>query len=330
MTASLLSLAVGAGMLAAVNPCGFAMLPTFLALFVTGGASIDPELRPPGPAAALGRALTATCAMTLGFTAVFGTFGMLIAPVALTVQQYLPWATPVIGLGLVALGIHLLRGKQVYLRLPALRGRARSQDSTATMVLYGISYAVASLSCTIGPFLALTATAMRAGSLPAAIGVFSAYAAGMGLVVAILTVATAFAQTAATRWIRRIRPFVGRAGGALLIPGGAYLAYYGWFEIRASHGDAAPDPLIDPIDRWQGNLTRVVAGLDPLWIAACLAALVLAAGAATAVRHRTHRLPESWKGYEAHRVSLVDSEPEQGADNDGAGDLERAGADRER
>ena len=78
-------------MVAAINPCGFALLPAYLSLLVLGDDSRE-------PAAAVGRALALTGAMTLGFVAVFGIFGLVIAPVAAGVQRYLPWVTVVLGL----------------------------------------------------------------------------------------------------------------------------------------------------------------------------------------------------------------------------------------
>ncbi|MEW2635300.1 cytochrome c biogenesis protein CcdA [Streptomyces sp. NPDC048389] len=81
-----LALALAAGMLAAVNPCGFALLPAYLSLLVLGDDT-------PTRAAAVTRALSATAAMTAGFAAVFALFGLAIAPVAGQVQQHLPWFT---------------------------------------------------------------------------------------------------------------------------------------------------------------------------------------------------------------------------------------------
>ena len=72
-----LSLALGAGLVAALNPCGFALLPAYLSLFVLGDA-------PRSSAAAVVRALRATAALTLGFAGVFVAFGLAIAPVAAT------------------------------------------------------------------------------------------------------------------------------------------------------------------------------------------------------------------------------------------------------
>lgn len=91
------ALALAAGMLAAVNPCGFALLPAYLSLLVVGDDS-------PSRKVAVGRAIAATVAMTAGFAAVFGLFGLAIAPAAGQVQQHLPWFTIVLGLTLLAAG----------------------------------------------------------------------------------------------------------------------------------------------------------------------------------------------------------------------------------
>jgi cytochrome c biogenesis protein CcdA len=44
------------------------------------------------------------------------------------------------------------------------------------------SHAITSLSCTIGPFLAVTSATFRGGSIVAGVTAYLAYGAGMGLV----------------------------------------------------------------------------------------------------------------------------------------------------
>ena len=105
MQQDLVGLAFAAGMVAALNPCGFAMLPAYLALVVRGNGTGIPS--------AVGRALAATAAMALGFLAVFGTFGLLTVSLASTVQRYLPFVTVLIGIALVALGVWLLAGREL-------------------------------------------------------------------------------------------------------------------------------------------------------------------------------------------------------------------------
>jgi len=109
----LISLAFAAGLVAALNPCGFAMLPAYLVLVVRGEGAGDPETGTSTSTgfAAVGRALAATGGMGLGFLTVFGLFGALTISAGNTVQRYLPYLTAAIGIVLVALGIWLLLGR---------------------------------------------------------------------------------------------------------------------------------------------------------------------------------------------------------------------------
>lgn len=104
--------ALAAGLVAAVNPCGFAMLPAYLTLVVVG------EDGQRSKATAMARALGATAMMALGFLLVFGTFGLVIAPLATSVVEYLPAVTVVIGVALVGLGAWMLSGRELTLLVP--------------------------------------------------------------------------------------------------------------------------------------------------------------------------------------------------------------------
>lgn len=301
------AIAVAAGMLAAVNPCGFVLLPAYLTLLVAGET---PHRRGDhrGRLSAIGRALTATAAMTTGFVAVFAAFGLVVAPLALSVEHYLPWATVVIGIALAGLGGWLLAGRDIPLMLPKPRpGRPARSLRWATS--YGVAYAVASLSCTVAPFLALTTTALRSGSIASGVAIFAAYAAGMGLVVGVLSLSTALARDGLAARLRRALPYVNRAGGALLILAGTYVAYYGWYEIRLLSGagtdDAAGDPIVGTATRIQGTVTRWLSdvGAGPLAVALALlttAALVLAL-------RRTRRPRQAEESGETARASTDDA-----------------------
>ncbi|WP_160050420.1 MULTISPECIES: cytochrome c biogenesis CcdA family protein [unclassified Nocardiopsis] len=275
------AIALVAGMLAVLNPCGFALLPGYLALLVA-----SEEDRPGdgghGRWRSLGRALGTTAAMTAGFVAVFAGFGLLVTPLALSVERYLPWVTVVLGVALVALGAWLLSGREIVLLLPKPTP-GRPVRSLRWAAVYGTTYAVASLSCTIGPFLALTTSALRSTSVLGVLGMFGAYAAGMGLVVGVVTVATALARDSVAARLRRALPYVTRAGGALLVLAGGYVAYYGWYELRVFSGGATADPVIDAATRLQAELLRLLEEVGPGWVALALAVLVTG-GAAAALR----------------------------------------------
>ena len=210
-----MGLAFGAGLVAALNPCGFAMLPAYLALVVRG--------EDVGRRTAVGRALAATTAMAAGFLVVFAGFGLLTVSAATAVQRYLPYVTVLIGIVLVALGIWLLVGREITVLRGLPRARWAPTARLGSMFAYGISYAIASLSCTVGPFLAVTAAGLRDDSVVGGVAVYVAYAAGFALVVGV------------SRWARRWpvrRPSTGCAELCRMSTGSA--VYFLWLSASMS------------------------------------------------------------------------------------------------
>ncbi len=284
MDPAILTLAFVAGAVAAFNPCGFALLPAYLTMLV---ASPDGE---PGRGAAAARALRFTAGMTVGFVAVFGAFALVIAPLAISIERWLPVLTVVLGVVLLGLGAWLLSGREM--KLPALRrGGTAPGASWWSKVGYGVTFALASLSCTIAPFLAVTTTALRTGSLAGVVVAFVLYALGMGAVVGLLAIAAATASSSITARLRRASPVISRLSGALLLLAGAYVAWYGWFELRVLGGEQVSDPVVNAAIGVQSWLTRLVAGLGTGGVA-IVAAVVLAVAAAVLVRGVRRRRAE--------------------------------------
>lgn len=234
---SALGFALAAGLVAALNPCGFAFLPAYLGL-VTADAS-----REGSTVRAVGRALAATAAMSGGFLTVFGLFGLVISPILATAQRYLPFATVVIGILLVGLGGWLLAGKDLLVVMPRLRGGAPTSQLRSSYG-YGISYALASLSCTVAPFLAVIGATFKQGSVLSGVLAFLAYAAGMTITVGAAALAVALAGSMAADVLRRVLPYVSRVAGALVLMTGLYVAYYGYYEIRLFFFDSSPDDAV--------------------------------------------------------------------------------------
>ena len=281
------ALALAAGMAATVNPCGFAMLPAYLAMFL--GEEDEPG------SAGVGRAFAVSATLTAGFVAVFGLFGVVIAPLAVSIERYLPWATMVIGVVLVGMGIALVMGRQLTLHTPKL-SKGGTDGGLRSMFLFGVSYAVASLSCTIGPFLAVTSTTLRGQNAVSGIAMFVVYALGMGLVVTGLTVGVALAKAGLVTRLRRAMPYVNRASGVLLLVAGAYVAWYGWFEVRILNGGDASDPIIDRAITFQSWLQNRVVPDRPVVAAVWIAVALSVIGVVVTVRRRRNvarRTPET-------------------------------------
>ena len=102
-----LAYAFTAGAVATVNPCGFAMLPAYLSYFlgIEAAKGAEEDRR-----ASVGTALLVGAAVSAGFLVVFGIVGTLVNAGVSSFIDYVKWATIAIGIGLVVLGIAMLRG----------------------------------------------------------------------------------------------------------------------------------------------------------------------------------------------------------------------------
>ena len=271
------ALAIAAGMAATVNPCGFALLPAYLSTFL--GTE-----QPGGKVNAITRALTVSAAMTSGFVVVFGLFGLIVTPLALSIEKHLPWVTIIIGICLIALGIALLAGKKPFLNIPKLQ-RGGRDGTLLSMFLFGVSYATASLSCTIAPFLAVTTTTFRTSNVVAGSAIFLAYAFGMGIVVSVLTIALSLAKSTVVQRFRSALPRINRIAGAIVILAGMYVAYYGWYEVRVFRGDTK-DPIVERAIEIQTWLTNTIVPDRPEQVAIIALFVLVIIGAATLIYRR--------------------------------------------
>lgn len=249
---STLAFAFGAGMVSTVNPCGFAMLPAFLAYYV--GATREDQERSVVGKLALG--LRTGAAVSAGFVAVFTVVGLLVAAGLRFLIGAVPWFAVVIGAVLVLLGLLLAFGGRLPVRLNANR-LMRSGDGPRSMMTFGAAYAVASLSCTLAVLLAVIGSTLASSSALLLLGVFAAYGAGATTILLLLTVSTALASGALERGLRRVAPVIDRVAGAILALSGAYLIAY-WVPILL--GARPNSALSGSTSGISGRLQTLVAG----------------------------------------------------------------------
>ncbi len=260
------------GMVATVNPCGFAMLPAYLGYFL--GISSDDGST--DTTASLLRALVVGAVVSAGFLAVFALAGAIVAWTSLSVGQWSPWLTVVIGVVLAGLGVALALGWEPKVLLPRLDKGGRDRGLWS-MFLFGLSYAIASLSCTLPVFSSVVATTFSRTSFLSGMATFVAYSAGMALLLMVLTVTLALAQRGLVTGLRQALPYVQRISGAIMALMGAYLTWYGIYEIRIGRqGQASGQGPVDVVTGWSSDLTERIQHIDAL-PAALLLALVLAA-----------------------------------------------------
>lgn len=281
MISSTIALAFTAGMVATFNPCGFSLLPAYIGAFVTGDEVSERTDR------RVLRAIGVAAAVSIGFVVVFSLVGLVIDSIAGQAQQQLPWITIVIGAVLVVIGFIMAAGWQPKL---AVRGPQLSTGSnrTAVMVGYGITYAVASLSCTIGPFLAVTGAALTKSPWEAA-ATYVAYALGMGVIILALSIASALAHTTIAHHMRRFSEFAPRVGGVLMVLAGSYAIWYGRWELAVYDGDLSDDPVVDRIENLRLSIVAEIQRIG----AGRLAIAVVITVAATIAVARLARTPTS-------------------------------------
>ena len=262
------------GLVAAFNPCGFAMLPVYVSFFL--GKNNDDET---STARSLLRALKVGAALTAGFVAVFGAFGLLTASLLSTgsVLEYTPYVTVVLGVLLVPLGIAMLFfGLELKISTPRLE-RGGDSGEVISMFLFGVSYAVVSLGCTVGLFIAGVSNVFTSSGFFDGVSVFVAYGLGMGAVIMALTIALALARTSIANNMRRILPWVNRISGVLLVLSGIYLVVYGWWEVQVLRGNITDNGLVRFFETFQ---TEVNIWIDQTGATRLGLALLLIVGAA--------------------------------------------------
>ena len=263
------ALAFTAGMVATVNPCGFAMLPAYLSYFL--GLESGPNAKPDSAETDVTRALVVGATVSAGFVGLFAIAGALISWTSFGVGRVSPWLTVIIGAVLVVAGIGFVSGWEPTLRLPHL-DRGGRERGLGSMFVFGVSYAIASLSCTLPAFTAVVATTFSRSSFAAGLATFLAYGAGMALLLMVLTVALALARHQMVTGLRRLLPFVARISGAIMALMGAYLVWYGIYEIRLiERGDQVGQGPVGLVTSWSASMSDWLNRLDPLQVALVLA-----------------------------------------------------------
>jgi cytochrome c-type biogenesis protein len=231
-------LAFGAGMVAAVNPCGFALVPAYLSLYL--GTEEGFSERP--AAYRLLRALVVGFLVSSGFVVLFAAAGFIISAGGTFLVEAAPVLGVLVGEVLVVFGVWMLLARKgpytaVLGRLAARLGDPR-KVGVRGFFLFGLAYGTASLGCTLPAFLSVVGSGIAAGGVVPGAVRFLGYGLGMASVLVALTVALAFFKEGLLKWLRGALPYVQTASALLLILAGAYVIFYWWTaqSVGASPG----------------------------------------------------------------------------------------------
>jgi cytochrome c biogenesis protein CcdA len=261
------------GVLAAVNPCGFVLLPAYLLYFL--GIDSNNQQAP------VKRALVVSAAVSSGFLLVFIIIGTISRLFTQWIELNAKYAGLLIGLALVVMGVAMLAGWKPSFITPTIAGQR--DRSLRAMFVFGIAYAVASIGCTIG-FLT-TAIFGSIGVHGFASGVISIvlYGAGMALLVSTLTVTLAVAKGGLLRVLRNGLRYMDKLAAGFIVLTGLYLSWYWYVAIseRSSAGNVTSN-----VENWQSDVASFLQRQGAWRLAfVFVAVIVLATVVAKRARH---------------------------------------------
>ncbi|MFQ5419389.1 MAG: cytochrome c biogenesis CcdA family protein [Anaerolineae bacterium] len=211
-----------AGMLATVNPCGWAMLPAFISYYL-GSSDEGYETEPLSSRALEGIKLGLL--ITAGFMVIFGGMAIIISAGLRVVIQFMPLLSLFIGALLVVLGIWLLGGKSLPIRIPQPQMDVSARN-TKSIFMYGLAYGFASLSCTLPIFLAVVGASLTTAGVAGMTAMFVVYSLGMAVILMSVAMGTALFKGIVAQWFRKVLPYVHTVGAVMLIIAGVYLVWY--------------------------------------------------------------------------------------------------------
>lgn len=244
--------ALGAGFIAAFNPCGFAMMPAYLSYFL--GFDADQK---PTQAQSILRGLKVGLTLCAGFMLIFGVVGLLGVTVLDqgVLGGWTAWVTFGLGILLGILGLAMLTGFQLKINLPRFQKGGDTRKLTS-IFLFGVSYAIVSLACTLPIFFSTVVLAFTSRNFGEGLLFFLAYGAGLSIVILVLTLGMALARNEIVGGMRRLLPHINRISGVFLVLVGAFLAVYGWWEVQVLRGEFPNNPLVDLSGELQTSLSN--------------------------------------------------------------------------
>ena len=250
------------GMFAAVNPCGFVMLPAYLMYYLGLEGS-----QPGSQRASIVRALVVSVATSSGFIAVFLVVGTISRLFTSVIQDKAKYASLLIGIAMVVLGCFMLAGWRPKFALPGMNAGVQRAQTFRSMFGFGIAYAVASLGCTIPLLIGNVFGSFSTKGYVSGVLSTVLYGVGMALMVTALTVTLAFASGGLLRVLRGALKYMDRIASVFLIATGMYLTWY-WYSTITDRGS---DNVTDRVVGWQDTLISRLEDIGRTRLAVILA-----------------------------------------------------------
>lgn len=254
------------GILAAVNPCGFVLLPTYLLFFL--GTREEENLT---TSERLRRALVVGAGISVGFLGIFFVIGVISRLFTQWIEFNAKYASFMIGIALLVAGIRMLSGWTPKFAMPEISG-VQTRTFRATVV-YGVAYAIASIGCTIGFLTTAVFGSIAVNGFVSGVTSILLYGLGMAMLVTALTVSLAFAKTGLVTLIKNRLNIIEKIGAGFVTLTGIYLIAY-WYAAISESNSAN---FVRRIERWQTKVVSFLQEQGASRLAVILTAVVVTA-----------------------------------------------------
>ncbi|MEX0647485.1 MAG: cytochrome c biogenesis protein CcdA [Balneolaceae bacterium] len=207
------------GVLAFLAPCAVALLPGYIAAFISRNSQADP-----GIGTRMARGLKLALLSILGILIIYAIAGGMIIAASQLLKDYMKWITVGMGIVLVILGVFMVAGKNISFSLNVNNPTHKSEAVEA--FIFGIAYAIGALGCLFPLFLVVATQAMAAPTAWQGASYIGAYFIGIsGMMIAVILLSV-FAKDLLMKYLRKILPHMEQITGILLILAGIYVIYY--------------------------------------------------------------------------------------------------------
>jgi len=203
-----------AGLLTFFSPCAFAMFPAYIAYLL----NVRPTKSP------LASGLIVGTLTSLSVSLVFLVVGILSSLIIMELMGMHYYIQIGLALLLIVLGIVLLLGGKVFLPLNVSFLRRRGSFYSLS-IMYGVAYALASLSCSFPVFLAVVVSSAIERGLIVALVSFLAYTLGLVVPMVLVAVVTVLSKELVLSMYKKIAKYIERISGVLLVIAGLYILF---------------------------------------------------------------------------------------------------------
>ncbi len=212
----LLVLAITAGFFAFFTPCSVALIPGYVGFLVKQDAGNS----------AL-RGIKVGLVSAAGLLTVFMGLGLLISIFGNFIAPYTFWVGVISGGGLIILGLYLLSGRTIYL---PIHQSATEEKGIKGYYLFGSTYGLASLSCTLPVFLLIMSQALLVGGGKSGLTIFLIYSLTAAAFMAVVAFGAIVFKDIVNSYLKKLLPIIVKTSPFLIILAGAYIIY---FQLKA-------------------------------------------------------------------------------------------------